>query len=120
MDDDFNTPQGLAAIFELVNITNKNLDNREFVSISRHILMELTKLFGLGLGVTVTPESLHLQAHLHEVMIVADDIDVLIKEREEARKAKDFKKSDSIRKALEEKGIILEDTKEGTTWRPKL
>ncbi|TAM40588.1 cysteine--tRNA ligase [bacterium] len=114
MDDDFNTPQGLAAIFELVNITNKNLSNKDFVSVSREMLMELTKLFGLGLSVTVTPEPLALQSGLH------DEIKILIKQREEARKVKDFKKSDSIRKELEEQGIILEDTKEGTAWRRKL
>ena len=113
MDDDFNTPQGLAAIFELVSITNKNLDNQEFVSASRDILSKLTSLFGLGVSVDVKVETLSLRADL-------PGVEVLIKEREAARKNKDFRKSDEIRKELEDKGIILEDTKDGTTWRRKL
>ncbi len=113
MDDDFNTPQGLAAIFELVSITNKNMDNQEFVSASREILSELTKLFGLGVSASVNVGALSLKLEL-------PNVEVLIKEREEARKNKDFKKSDEIRKELEDKGIILEDTKDGTAWRKKL
>lgn len=113
MDDDFNTPQGLAAIFELVNITNKNLDNQDFVAASRAILLELSKLFGLSISPSVELGVLSLRADLH-------DVEILIKEREEARKNKDFKKSDEIRKKLEAKDIILEDSKDGTTWRRKL
>ena len=113
MDDDFNTPQGLAAIFELVSITNKNLDNQDFVAAAKDILLELSKLFGLSISPSVEVEALSLRADLHGV-------EVLIKEREEARKNKNFKRSDEIRKELEDRGIILEDTKDGTTWRRKL
>lgn len=113
MDDDFNTPQGLAAIFELVSITNKNLNNHDFVSASRDMLLELVKLFGLGLSVIVTPEPLSLQLNL-------SNVEVLVKEREEARKKKDFKKSDELREKIENLGFILEDNKDGTTWRRKL
>ena len=113
MDDDFNTPQGLAAIFELVSITNKNLDNQEFVTASRDILLELSKLFGLSISPSVEVEALFLRADLHGVQ-------VLIKEREEARKNKDFKKSDQLRKEIEDLGFILEDTKDGPTFRKKL
>jgi cysteinyl-tRNA synthetase len=113
MDDDFNTPQGLAAIFELVSITNKKLEHREFVSAARDILLELTSLFGLDLGSAanmMTPDS----------GLVMPDVEVLIQARNQARKNKDFRKSDEIRRKLEEAGIVLEDTKEGTTWRRKL
>lgn len=113
MNDDFNTPQGLAAIFELVSIVNKNLDNQELVAASRDVLFELTNLFGLSVSPSVEVEALSLRAELHGV-------EVLINEREEARKKKDFKKSDQLRKEIEEQGIILEDTKDGTTWRRKL
>ena len=113
MDDDFNTPQGLASIFELVSITNKNLDNQELVAASRDILLELTGLFGLSVSPSIEAKTLPLRADLHGV-------EVLIQERNEARKKKDFKRSDEIRKELEARGIILEDTKDGTTWRRKL
>ena len=113
MDDDFNTPQGLAAIFELVSIANKNIDHQEFVSASREILSELSMLFGLNVGSSVKLDALVLS-------LGSPDVEVLIQARNEARKNKDFKKSDEIRKELEAMGIILEDTKDGTTWRRKL
>lgn len=113
MDDDFNASQGLAAIFELVSITNKNLNNQDFISASRDILLELTKLFGLGIGVNVKVNTFPLRLDL-------PNVEVLIKEREEARKNKDFKKSDQLRKKIEDLGFILEDTKEGATWRRRL
>ncbi|MFA4992923.1 MAG: cysteine--tRNA ligase [Candidatus Omnitrophota bacterium] len=113
MDDNFNTPQGLAAIFELVSITNKKLDNQEFVSASRDILLELTQLFGLSVSPSVNVDAFSLKLDL-------PDVEILIQARNEARKNKDFNKSDEIRKELEAKGIILEDTKEGTAWRRKL
>ncbi len=113
MDDDFNTPQGLAAIFELVGIANKNLDNQEFVAASRDVLLELTGLFGLSLSPSVEAEALSLRVDLHGVK-------VLVEEREEARKNKNFKKSDQLRKEIEGLGFILEDTKDGPTFRKKL
>jgi cysteinyl-tRNA synthetase len=113
MDDDFNTPQGLAAIFELVSIANKNLNNHDFVSASRAMLLELTSLFNLGISVNVMVEPLSLRLDL-------PGVEILIKEREEARKKRDFNKSDQLRKKIEDLGIILEDSKDGTTWRRKL
>jgi cysteinyl-tRNA synthetase len=52
--------------------------------------------------------------------VVSKEIESLINEREEARKVKDYKKADRIRTILLEKGIILEDTSEGTYWKRKL
>ncbi|MBI4706318.1 MAG: cysteine--tRNA ligase [Candidatus Omnitrophica bacterium] len=105
MDDDFNLPQGLAVIFELVNAGNKKLDDANYAFCARAILLELAGILGL---------ELHREA-MHE------DVDDLINQRNEARKNKNFKESDRIRKELELKGIVLEDTKDGkTTWRKKL
>jgi cysteinyl-tRNA synthetase len=109
MDDDFNTPQGLATIFELVNITNKNIDDVDFISGAKSLLIELSGILGLGLkkgvGVTDLPEG----------------IAALIERRNLARKNGDFKEADKIRQELEDSGIILEDTKGGeTTWRRRL
>jgi len=108
MDDDFNTPQALAAIFDLVNITNKNINDQDFIYYSGLILKELTNIFGIDLDKETGLEDLQTS------------VNVLINQRNEARKSKDFKRSDEIRKELEVKGIILEDTKDGTTWRRKL
>jgi len=108
MDDDFNTPQAMAAIFDLVNIANKNIDDLNFISSAGSILKELTNIFGLALEKGADSKELQETVHL------------LIARRNEARKNKDFKRSDEIRKELEAKGIILEDTKDGTTWRKKL
>jgi len=109
MDDDFNTPQGLACIFELVNLTNKNIDNLAFIVCAKESLVELLGL----LGISLKPG--------HEPAEITDiEIDEMIAARERARKNKDFALSDKIRKDLEKKGVILEDTKEGTVWRKKL
>jgi len=108
MDDDFNTSQGAAAIFELVNVTNKNIDDLDFITSAKNLLFELKDIFGLSLAKGISSKDLPA------------GINVLIDKRNEARKMGDFKEADRIRKELEEKGIILEDTKDGkTTWRRK-
>lgn len=113
MDDDFNTPQALAAIFELVSVTNKHLDETDFVSAARIVMMELMKLLGLDIGIILSVGALPLELGLSEV-------EALIKEREEARKKKDFKKSDLLREKIEAMGFILEDTKDGPVVRAKI
>lgn len=115
MDDDFNTPQGLAAIFDLVNITNKNIDNLGFISSAKTLLLELADIFGLELREFISSSSSSSSSSAF------GDIESLIAKRNEARKKRDFQEADKIRKELEENGIILEDTKDGkTTWRRKL
>ncbi len=108
MDDDFNTPQALAAVFDLVNIANKNIDDSGFSYNAGIILKELLSTFGLNLENKDSHENLQ------------ESVSALIEQRNEARRKKDFKRSDEIRKELESKGIILEDTKDSTTWRRKL
>ncbi|MFH1355327.1 MAG: cysteine--tRNA ligase [Candidatus Omnitrophota bacterium] len=105
MDDDFNTPQGLAAIFELINQTNKNIDDSVSVKKAHKILEEFLEIFSI---------SLTTERQLDQ------DIRLKIEAREKARREKNFALSDQIRQELEVEGIILEDTKEGTTWRRKL
>ena len=107
MDDDFNTPQALACIFELVNISNKNIDDKDFIYNAKLTIEELLGIFGIV---------------LKEGKEILDlEIKAMIAERERARKNKDYTLSDRIRKELEEKGIILEDAEGGkTTWRRKL
>ncbi len=110
MDDDFNTPQALACVFELVNLSNKNIDNTDFASVAKNTLKELLKLLGLELELDKTENT------ADETKSIQD----LINRRIEFKKEKKFSEADNIRKELEEKGIILEDTKDGTTWRRKL
>lgn len=123
MDDDFNAPQGLASIFELVNITNKNIDDPEFIFEAKVLLYNLADRLGLNLSryVIVKAEVIELRVSSGDVSVRTEsDIDSLIEKRNKARKNKDFAISDKIRKELEEKGVILEDTKEGTIWRRKI
>ena len=107
MDDDFNMPLALAALFEMANFTNKNIDNDPLTLQAKKLLLELTNVLGLD-----------LKGGKDSALPAA--VEALIKERDEARAGKDYKRSDDIRKKLLDMGIILEDTKEGTTWRRKL
>jgi cysteinyl-tRNA synthetase len=111
MDDDFNTPLGLASIFDLVNIANKNINNPEFIKSAKSTLKDLLGIFGIADKIEVS---------LREAVEIDQEIKAKIQERERARRNKDFALSDKLRKELEEKGVILEDTKEGTTWRRKI
>lgn len=104
MDDDFNMPLALASLFEMVNYANKNIEDPAIASQSGALLMELTEIFGLSLK----------KSRAVDLPAVVEG---LIKDRNEARANKDYKKSDDIRRKLSDMGIILEDTKEGTVWR---
>jgi len=107
MDDDFNTPQALACIFELVNILNKNIENSDFVAQGKNLLLELSGILGLQYK-NAASESISAEER------------ALIDKRNQAKKERNFAEADKLRKELEAKGIILEDTKDGTTWRKKL
>lgn len=112
MDDDFNTPQALAAVFDLVNITNKHIDNADFISHAAIALKELLNI--LSMDLFKLPLAVDLQG-VEDARIRAD-----IEERLRLKKEKRYAQADQIRKKLETEGIILEDTKTGTTWRRKL
>ena len=99
MDDDFNTADAVAAIFELVRYSNTNADAEKI----KDLIVKLADV--LGLIVEKKEE------------ILAEDIEKLIEERQAARKAKDFARADAIRDELLEKGIILKDTREGVQWK---
>lgn len=107
MDDDFNMPLALAHLFELISFTHKNIEKPHIVRQARELLLKSINIFGL-----------HLEKKGAKKLTIS--VEVLIRERDEARANKDYKKSDQIRKKLLDHGIILEDTKEGTTWRQKI
>lgn len=106
MDDDFNTADALAAIFELVKFANTNVDensSREFAGGLYEDLFKLSDVLGLKIE--------------KKEEILDKEIEDLIQERQAARKAKDFKRADEIRDELLKKGIILKDTREGVKWQ---
>ncbi len=106
MDDDFNTADALAAVFELVKFSNTNVteeSSREFAAYLLNMLKKLCDV--LGLIVEKKEE------------ILDKEIEALIEERQAARKAKDFARADAIRDELLAKGIELKDTREGVKWK---
>ncbi len=106
MDDDFNTADAIAAIFELVKFMNTNITEESTKAFDAALLAELTELMDI-LGLKTERKAELLDA----------DIEKLIEERQAARKEKNFARADEIRALLLEKGIILEDTREGVKWK---
>ena len=106
MDDDFNTADALAAIFELVKFANTNVSEESSAEFAGSLLDTVVKLCDvLGLKAVKKEE------------ILDKEIEDLIAERQEARKAKNFARADEIRDELLAKGIILKDTREGVKWK---
>lgn len=112
MDDDFNMPKALAVLFELVGFINKELSGSgkaktKFLAESSFLFNQITGIFGLSFS----------QKKLTEIS--QEEIEKLITKRNRYRLEKKFSQADQIRDQLLEKGIILEDSKEGTLWRRK-
>jgi len=108
MDDDFNTPLSLRVFHELSKDINKYLEkgkNKKTLKKSLDLFEEFSELFGLQFK----KEEKRLKKEIKE----------LIEKREKARKAKDWKTADEIRRKLKKLGIILEDTPEGVRWKIK-
>ena len=106
MDDDFNTADALAAVFELVKFANTNVQEGSSKEFAGHTLEVMTKLCDV-LGLTLDKKE----------EILDEEIENLIAERQAARKAKNFARADEIRGLLLEKGIELKDTREGVKWK---
>lgn len=105
MDDDFNTADAEAAIFDLVRFANKEVDaesSKEFAGFVADTLKKLSDV--LGLVIEVEKED------------IDSEIEALIAERQAARKDKNFARADEIRNELLSRGIILKDTREGVKW----
>ena len=105
MEDDFNTADAISAIFELVKLANVT-GAKGSQAYARFLLKTITSLCDI-LGIDTDRKEDLLDA----------DIEALIEERQAARKARNFARADEIRDQLAEKGIILEDTRQGVKWR---
>jgi cysteinyl-tRNA synthetase len=106
MDDDFNTADAISAIFELVKLANISCtqdSSIEFIKVIHENLVNLCSILGI-------------ETKKKEELLDAD-IEKLIEERQAARKNKNFARADEIRNLLLEKGIVLEDTREGVRWK---
>ena len=106
MDDDFNTADAIAAVFDLVKFINTMTDedsSKEYLENLFDRLVRLTEV----LGIIVDKED----------EILDSDIEALIAERQAARKEKNFARADEIRDELLAKGIVLKDTREGVQWK---
>ena len=111
MNDDFNTPEALAVLFELANQVNKTRSVEQ---------ASLLKMLGALLGLLQqNPQSYSQSIASAEVTegFSAERIEQMIQQRLAARKAKQFSEADAIRQTLLEAGIVLEDGPQGTTWR---
>jgi cysteinyl-tRNA synthetase len=107
MDDDFETPRVLSAIFELIKTINKRMDTDDLTRESKEMIMTNLLRLDAILGIFVPTRTENID----------DEIQRLISDREAARKNRDFKKADEIRQTLLDKGIQLEDTPKGTEWK---
>ncbi|MBI5875670.1 MAG: cysteine--tRNA ligase [Deltaproteobacteria bacterium] len=126
MDEDFNTVAVKRFIFQWVNDVNSLMDFASRTGIDEEFQKTLPraalifKEIGGILGIFNRNWQEYFQEKKSRSRIPADEIEKLIVKRAEARTNKDFKKADDIRKELEEKGVLLEDTPKGTVWRMKI
>ena len=107
MDDDFNTPKALSVIYDMVNECNRLLDSgtagqQSMLRDAMDLIKGATDIFGI---------------RFFKESRISGEEERLLEERVEARKSKDFRKSDELRDVLKKRGIIVEDTKEGQVWR---
>ncbi len=129
MDDDFNTAAALGHLYTLTRSLNSIIDQKkkfptfQIAEGTFQLAKEQFKMVGSVFGLFQESAQAYFQKQKEKGLAAAaispEEIEQLIKDRELARKSKDFKKADEIRKQLEEKGIILKDTPQGTEWATK-
>lgn len=106
MDDDFNTSAGIATIFNMVKYANIQMDGKAtavMVNSFKDLFIELCSVLGI--------------AYEREALLLDEDIEALIEQRQQARKDRDFALADKIRDDLANQGIVLEDTREGVRYK---
>ena len=117
MNDDLNTSIALSVIFELLRLANKLLEDNNTTCETLNVVDELfSRLGGDVLG--IVPDE-YPQATAADETLVDNLIGMMIEQRNDARRQKDFAAADNIRNKLNEMGVMLEDNPEGTEWRRK-
>jgi cysteinyl-tRNA synthetase len=117
MNDDLNTSVALAVMFEFVRDTQKLLENN---TINKQTLQAIDGLFKkLGGDVLGIVKDEYEQAGSVDNELMDKLVKILVEQRNAARKQKDYARADEIRKKIDEAGIVLEDTPNGTSWRVK-
>ncbi|MBF0121021.1 MAG: cysteine--tRNA ligase [Desulfobacterales bacterium] len=114
MDDDFNTARGISALFDAVRNLNRLMDQNTF-----NIDLEVSDILKIGNVIGLfneSPES-YFEKKREKATVSHEIIDKLVSERNLARKSKDWKKADEIRKKLSDMNIVLEDRSNGTIWK---
>jgi cysteinyl-tRNA synthetase len=111
MEDDLNTAQALAAIFDMVREANTMADRGELRQDDKAPLLEALQQFDEIFAVLTADDG--------EKKNSDEDVERLIAERTAAKKARDFARSDAIRKQLADAGIVIEDAKDGVRWKRK-
>ena len=106
MEDDFNTADGISAVFELVKYINTNVSGDSSRELLEQLYQRLNLLCDI-LGIILEQKE----------EILDEEIEKLIAERQAARKEKNFARADEIREELLGRGIVLEDTREGVKWK---
>jgi cysteinyl-tRNA synthetase len=129
MDDDFNTAAALGHLYVLTRSLNALVDQKKkfptfqiaegTVALAREQFQMVENIFGLFRESPQAYFERQKERGIVSAGIAPEEIEGLIKERELARKSKDFKKADEVRKQLEEKGVLLKDTPQGTEWTTK-
>ena len=109
MDDDLNTSVALAAIHELTRVVNPVLAKGKLLEDNKRGLIAAIERFDSVLNIFGKPQR----------ELLDEEIQALIDERQEARRRRDFARADEIRDELAERGIVLEDTKDGVRWKKK-
>lgn len=111
MEDDFNTPEAFAVLFEVAKESNRETDVDK-----KQVLANTLRFLGNVLGILQSEPESYLQGNSQADEDVAI-IESLIKQRNDARAAKNWAEADSARDKLNEMKIVLEDSAKGTTWR---
>ncbi len=111
LDDDMNTAQALAAVFEFVRDTNTAMDAGEFRDADAASALDVLERFDSLFDV--------LRPSIKSDAIADAEVEALIAERTRAKKSRDFQRADRIRQELLEREIVLEDTKDGVRWKRK-
>lgn len=108
LDDDLNTSLALSVVYELITATNKNLSDNSLSSQSAKDILSFWKKINSVFGLVLQGQA-----------EIPDEIKALVRKREDARREKDFQKSDQLRNLIEKKGFTIEDIKDGYKIRKK-